>query len=387
MQLKAADLKETDRVSEENVDPIAVPAKSKAGRRLLRVLILLAALAGVVYFAYPWLLSRWTHVVLDDARVAANMVTVSSEVSGRVTSLPVIAGDHVMRGQVLAEIDAASIKQDLKGLEAQIRGVRAQENQLRAQQDYIRGQLASKLQAAKAQIEVAEASHAAAKAALDNAKSQFERINALAGRNILSTQQQEDAKAKLEAATQEERATAAGIKTAAANIEVVKSEEAQIGVLDQQIAALEAQIVQLNAQTERQRLDLAKHRIVAEFDGVIDSTFVDSGEYLSPGTRLLIYHDPKTVWVDANVKETDFSKLATGAPASIAVDAYPDREFRGEVVRLGEAATSQFALLPSPNPSGNFTKVTQRLPVRISVDQRDGLLRPGMMVEASIDVR
>jgi membrane fusion protein, multidrug efflux system len=92
------------------------------------------------------------------------------------------------------------------------------------------------------------------------------------------------------------------------------------------------------------------------------------------------------VWVDANVKETDFRKLQLGARASIAVDAYPGRVFVGKVVRLGEAATSQFALLPSPNPSGNFTKVTQRLPVRITVAQDGALLRPGMMVEVEIDV-
>ena len=154
---------------------------------------------------------------------------------------------------------------------------------------------------------------------------------------MLSAQQLEDSDARLAAATQQERLTAAGILTARANL-------------------------------------------------VIDSTFIDAGEYVSPGTRLLIYHDPSTVWVDANVKETDFRRLTAGAPAQIAIDAYPNREFRGEVVRIGEAATSQFALLPSPNPSGNFTKVTQRLPVRISIEQQDGLLRPGMMVEVSIDV-
>ncbi|MBU2146998.1 MAG: efflux RND transporter periplasmic adaptor subunit [Alphaproteobacteria bacterium] len=118
----------------------------------------------------------------------------------------------------------------------------------------------------------------------------------------------------------------------------------------------------------------------------MDSTFIDAGEFVSPGTRLLIYHDPSTVWVDANVKETDFGRVKIGAPVAISVDAFPSIEFRGEVVRLGEAATSQFALLPSPNPSGNFTKITQRLPIRVAVEQRDGLLRPGMMVELSVDV-
>src|SRR5690606_14193692 len=140
------------------------------------------------------------------------------------------------------------------------------------------------------------------------------------------------------------------------------------------------------AERDRKRLDIAHGTIRASFDGVIGTTFVDAGEYVSPGTRLLVYHDPSKVWVDANVKETDFRRLKRGAPARITVDAYPDLEFTGKVVRLGEAATSQFALLPSPNPSGNFTKVTQRVPIRIAVEQKDGLLRPGMMVEVSVDV-
>ena len=366
--------------------PAVTKKKSGRGRRFVRMAALLAVLGVVAYFTYPWLAARWTHVFLDDARIAANMIVVSSEVSGKVASLPVIAGDKVVRGQVLATIDSASASQELKGLEAQVTGVKSQQNQLRSQQDFVRGQITAKLQAAQAQIAAAQASHAAAEAALENAKSQFERVNALAGQNVLSAQQLDDSNARLAAATQQERLTAAGILTAGANLQVVKAEEAQIGVLDQQIATLDAQVEVLSAQIEQKRIDLARRDIRAEFDGVIDSTFIDAGEYVSPGTRLLIYHDPSTVWVDANVKETDFRRLTAGAPAQIAIDAYPNREFRGEVVRIGEAATSQFALLPSPNPSGNFTKVTQRLPVRISIEQQDGLLRPGMMVEVSIDV-
>lgn len=96
MQLKTADIVETEQVSAEDMVP--APAPSRSYRRLLRALVLLAALAGAAYFTYPWLHSRWTHVVLDDARIAANMVSVSSEVSGQVTALPVIAGDQVAQG-------------------------------------------------------------------------------------------------------------------------------------------------------------------------------------------------------------------------------------------------------------------------------------------------
>ena len=92
-----------------------------------------------------------------------------------------------------------------------------------------------------------------------------------------------------------------------------------------------------------------------------------------------------TVWVDVNVKETEFRKLKVGASAKVKVDAYPGRTFEAKVQRLGGAATSQFALLPNPNPSGNFTKVTQRLPVRLAITQQQNLLRPGMMAEVTID--
>ena len=99
-----------------------------------------------------------------------------------------------------------------------------------------------------------------------------------------------------------------------------------------------------------------------------------------------MYHAPENVWIDANVKETEFSRLRVGSRASITVDAFPGRTFEGEVIGMGGAATSQLALLPSPNPSGNFTKVTQRLPIRVSIDADGVELRPGMMVEIYVDV-
>src|SRR5690606_174405 len=118
-----------------------------------------------------------------------------------------------------------------------------------------------------------------------------------------------------------------------------------------QIASLEAQKTALCAERARKQIDITRRGNRAEFDGGVDGTFIEAGEYVSPGTRLLIYHDPDAIWVDANVKETDFGRVRIGAPVKISVDAYPDIEFSGEVVRLGHAATSQFALLPSPNPS------------------------------------
>ena len=363
-----------------------LPRKRRLGGGRLRVPLVIVMLAAAVVLGSRWLAERWSHVSIDDARIAANLVAVSSEVSGRVNIVSVIAGDRVGKGQLLIRIDQEQTLLELQSLDAQVAGIEAQQEQLRSQQAMIRTQVAAKLTSGRTAVKAAEANHRASEAALRNARSRFGRVSSLARSNVSSAQSLEDAQAALATAEQQEKATAAGIETVTANLEVIQSEEGQIAVLDRQIATLDAQKLSLAAVRAQKQIDLNRREIRAAFDGVVDSTFVDAGEFVSPGTRLLIYHDPNTVWVDANVKETDFGRVKIGARVAISVDAYPDIAFRGEVVRLGEAATSQFALLPSPNPSGNFTKITQRLPIRVAVEQREGLLRPGMMVELSVDV-
>jgi membrane fusion protein (multidrug efflux system) len=114
-------------------------------------------------------------------------------------------------------------------------------------------------------------------------------------------------------------------------------------------------------------------------------TFVRKGEHVAAGQRILMFHNPTEIWVEANVKETDVAQLKTGMKAKVYVDAYSGKPFKAEVHRIGQAATNRFALLPDPNPSGNFTKITQRLPLRLKLIDHDARLRPGMMVEVYIE--
>jgi membrane fusion protein (multidrug efflux system) len=137
----------------------------------------------------------------------------------------------------------------------------------------------------------------------------------------------------------------------------------------------------------RQEIDISDRTIASPADGHVVMTFVRKGEHVTAGQRILMFHDPSHIWVEANIKETDVGLLEPGMKAQIKVDAYRDQIFSGEVFRIGQAATSKFALLPDPNPSGNFTKITQRLPVRIRLDTVEPKLRPGMMVEVDIAVR
>jgi membrane fusion protein (multidrug efflux system) len=364
------------------------PARPSAGggTRLARRVVALTLAAGLAAYGATLLAARLARVHIDDARIGAEMVTVSSEVSGRVTEIAVIAGDAVSRGAVMLRIDRAQAELELRVLEAQLAGLRSQRAQIQAQQEMIRAQVASRLEAATAQASAAEAAHRSSRAALEKARAQFARISALMDRAVMSRQIFEDAQATLQMAQQQESAALAGIELARANRGAIQAEEAQIAVLGHQIATLATQEAALTAQGEQKRIELAKRDIVAAFTGVVDATFVDAGEYVSAGTRLLIYHDPGRIWVDANVKETDFRRLKLGARVEVRVDAYPGLAIEGRIERLGHAATSQFALLPSPNPSGNFTKVTQRLPVRIAIAQSEGRLRPGMMVDVGVDV-
>ena len=160
----------------------------------------------------------------------------------------------------------------------------------------------------------------------------------------------------------------------------------EIDLIARQRETLEFRKAEVRARIERQRIDLADRVVVSPLDGVVSRVFVEVGEYVQPGQRIALVHDPRNIYVEANIRETDIRRLFLDQAVRVEVDAYPDLSFEGRIEMIGAAATSEFALLPNPNPSGNFTKVTQRLPVRISIDQLDGLLRPGMMVEVFIRI-
>jgi membrane fusion protein (multidrug efflux system) len=156
-----------------------------------------------------------------------------------------------------------------------------------------------------------------------------------------------------------------------------------MAVIARQIEGLTHQARELTATRDRAALDMADRTIRMPFAGVVDRIFVDPGEYVLAGQRILLVHNPDEIRIEANVKETDLRHFQIGTPVRVSVDAWPGRFFEGRVDRLVQSATSEFALLPSPNPSGNFTRITQRMPLRVRLDPPppSGLLRPGMLVK------
>lgn len=356
------------------------------GRSLRVGSLVLLALAGIAGGAY-WLNDRFTHVFISDSRIASDIVSVSSQVPGRVIAIEVRTGAQVKTGDVLIRMDDRDATFQTAELAAQMAVAAADRERLVARIDMVERQAASQIAGARSRKVAAETTLAAASSDLDFARTAHDRARALLASGVIAQQRLDTDRAALSRAEQAVARARAEVDVANASLLQAEADQREVQVLRRELAGLGPKTDALRAQLDRQQLAVTEHEIRATLDGVVDGTFVKPGEFVGAGQRLLLIHNPDDIWVDANVKETDIRHLTVGTPVEVRVDAYPGELFEGTIARVGHAATSQFALLPNANPSGTFTKVTQRLPVKISVAQRDGLLRPGMMVEVKVDVR
>ncbi|MFG1466617.1 HlyD family secretion protein [Xanthobacter sp. DSM 24535] len=380
---RQSDDRETDlRIAPDNETEAASEAFSPPGRaRPWRLYG--AILAGLIVLGAGgwWLWQQFTHVFVTDARVAADIVAVSSRVPGWVTAVEVIAGDTVRKGDVLVRIDDRESRLLVQELDAQLAGIARRREEIEARIVLTGRQTESRITAKQAAVRAAEAALAATTAQRDLARQDNDRAEKLAPSGAITRARLDQTRAALEMAKQQVLSAQADLENARAALAEAEAAREELTVLQRQLAELGPEEQRLLAQRERAALDLEDRTIVMPFDGVVDQTFMDEGEYVTPGQRLLMVHDPERVRVEANVKETDIRFFRPGKIVTITVDALPGRRFEGKVTRVGQAATSEFALLPNPNPSGNFTKITQRLPVRIAVQQDGGEIKPGMMVE------
>lgn len=349
------------------------------------------ALAGLVLLALGYggreLYLRLTHIYEYDARVTADIVTISSRADGWVVEMSVREGMRVQAGQVVAKIDdrAARLKSD--SLQAQIEGVRAERTRLRAERRLTLNQAEALARTRASVVQARERAVAAAKSDLDFAKGELERQWALFERRVSNERALQVAQAAAEKLGSQLQQAHAELDQALNSLAEAKVEQDKLGVIDAQIAALDHQIASLAAQMHQQNVDVEDRTIRSPIPAIIDRTFVLPGEYVQSGQRILLLHNPEEVWVEANIKETQVGRLKVGQPVLVTVDAYPGERFTGRVARIGSATTARFALLPTPNPSGNFTKITQRMPVKIDMVEMPKPLTPGMMVEVEIDVR
>jgi membrane fusion protein, multidrug efflux system len=330
--------------------------------------VLLALGGGAYYGHYWWTAGRYL-VSTDDAYVGAKSATLSPKVSGYVSDIAVADNARVAAGDVIARIDDGDYRL----------AVQAARDQIAVQQAAIE-RLGRQTSAQEAAVDQAKAQLASAKAGATRADLELKRQHELATRQISSKQSLEQAQATYDQSVASVQAAEAAIESAMASVGVLKAQQEEARrVLQQYQTAL--------AKAER---DLSFTVIRAPFDGVIGNRAVQVGDYVQPTQRLASLVPLDAIYIDANFKETQLARVHPGQPVSIAVDAFPDRKLEGKVASVAPASGSVFSLLPPDNATGNFTKVVQRLPVRILVPAavaEQSLLRPGMSVVVSVNTK
>ena len=341
--------------------------RTLGGRRSgLRAVLLLGA--GGVYGEHWWTVGRF-QISTDDAYVGARNATLSPKVAGYIATVAVEDNAHVKAGDIVASIDDGDYRL----------AVQTAQDQIAVQQAVIE-RLGRQVVANDAAVDEAKAQLASAEAAATRAQLELKRQQDLASRQINSRAALEQAQAASSQAVAAVRAAEAGVEAAKANVDTLKAQQEEARrTLEQLQTAL--------AKAER---DLSFTVIRAPFDGVIGNRAVQVGDYVQPAQRLASLVPLDAVYVDANFKETQLGALKPGQPVQITVDALPDRTIEGEVASVAPASGSVFSLLPPDNATGNFTKIVQRLPVRIRLPAAvtgDGVLRPGMSVVVSVDTR
>ena len=418
--------KEIEKAPAVAADPQAEQVKKPRAslRRFAPVLILLIAAAILFLIVTNW--NAWTgrrgSQKTDDAYLRADITPLSTRVSGTVTKVAVEDYQSVKAGDLLVQIKDDDYRAQVEQSEAAVQAARAaleNNSKQKALQESRIAQAQAGVEAAKADIAQAEANIEATRADITNTQASVEAAKADVVRTQLERKRQEAlvelasaTKQKLEQVTADEQRFGAMLDSRKADLAKAQSQlalrqaqaqQARAGLASRQ-AELEAQRRQrgvLDAQESQLKADLrAKEeavkvattnleytRIVAPTDGVVGERKVRAGQLVSPGTQVLSLVENE-VWVQANYKETQLTNIVKGDSAVISVDTFPGLKLKGHVEEIAPASGSQFALLPPDNASGNFTKIVQRIPVKIRIehDQRAAnQLRAGMSVIVEIN--
>ncbi len=359
----------------EPATPPLPPPPSEEAPRPRRPLVLI--LGGVVALVLLVLGARalWyarTHVSTDDAQVDGHITPVLARIGGFVEQVRVQDNQWVKGGDTLVVLDDRDYRAKLAQTDADLAALIATVGS-RSQV----GQAVAQLDQARAAAAAATAAVAQAEANAEKANSDLTRYRVLAARNIVSQQQLDAAEAAARAANAQldaaqKNASAAGEQVTAANAA---------------LTGAGARVAAARAVRDQAALQLSYTVITAPVSGVVSKKSVEPGQLVQPGQPLMSVVPLEDVWVVANLKETQIENVVPGAPAEIRADAYPGRVFQGSVESISPATGARFSLLPPDNATGNFTKIVQRIPVRVRLDDPPDslhLLRPGMSVDVTI---
>ena len=346
------------------------PVRTRRVRLLSSICFAAVALAGVLLVLYAWRLPPFSSAIesTENALVRGQVTLIGPQLSGYIVDVPVHDFQFVKAGDLLVQLDDRIYKQRLAQALAQLQQQQAA--------------LANNLQQRKS----AEATIAQRQAAIGDAQAQTAKAKADLRRNQALVSDGSVSRSELDVTRANEAAAVASLAQAKAALEIARQERETVVV---NRAALEAAVENAKAAVALARIDLDNTRVTAPRDGQLGQIGTRLGAYVNSGAQLMALV-PDSLWVIANMKETQMANVRIGQPVSFTVDALNHLKLYGHVQQISPATGSEFALLQADNATGNFVKIAQRIPVRITVDADQPparQLRPGMSVVVSIDTR
>jgi membrane fusion protein (multidrug efflux system) len=339
-------------------------------RRRRRWLAMLAAgvlVAAMGYGTYWYLVGRF-YETTNDAYLSADNVTVAPKVAGYVVALNVQDNQPVKQGDVLARIDPRDYQTAVDSAAADLQSAQANAANI----DAMLAEQQSTIAEAKAAVE-------ADQAAITFSQQELQRYTALARSGAASAQRNQQAESDLaqkKAGLERDRAA-------------FQAAQAHVGVLQTQRRQAEAAIAVKKAALEQAKINLEHTNIVAPVDGVVGDRSVRQGQFVQAGAKLMSIVPTDRIYLVANYKETQTGRMTPGQPVSIELDTFAGKTIAGTVDSLAPGTGAQFALLPPENATGNFTKIVQRVPVKILLDPKNPLtarIRPGLSATATVDI-
>ncbi len=344
-----------------------VKPKRSLAKRLLLPAIAIGALVGLGFYGNHWWTAGRFIEETDDAYVGGDVTVIGPKVGGYIAELLVTDNQLVHAGDLLARIDDRDYRVALLKTE----GAVAAENALLANLD-------ATAQLQQALIAQARASIDATQAEMTRAQADYLRYQRLVKTSAVSVESAQRAEATFRTALAEHARAQATLLATQRQLDVIATQKQQA----------RAALTQAEADHQTAQLNLSYTELRAPVDGVIGNRKARVGAYASAGAQLLVVVPARGLWVDANFKEDQLAEMLPGQAVSIRADVLPGREFHGHLGSLAPATGAQFSVLPAENATGNFTKIVQRVPVRIHLDDVDGVLghlRPGLSVIVEVD--
>lgn len=355
-------------------------------KRRLMVILVLGIIIGS-FFLVRWLHYYFTHASTDDARIKGDLIAISPTVQGKILALPVHEGDQVKKGQLIAQLREEDYQANVDVAAGVVRSIEASLKEAEAELTLVREKTQKEIQQAAAVLYASRARLNEAKANLRLSSLDFERISKLYKNKAVSTSKMDETRSTYDLAQARVTLAKEEIKENQAKLQVAKTNIGIVSMKQGRVESLNGKLEEARAALELEKLKLSHTTITSPIVGIVAKKIAKLGEVVKPGQPIVIVVDLNNVWVEANLEENKVEHVRLGQAVDLKVDAYPKTRFAGKVINIGAAAASEFSLIPESRSSGSFTKVTQRIPVKIEIIDPARLLRPGMMVVVGIDIR